>query len=116
MLFKSYAFDEFHVFLQRVSQRALARLGTSIGTICRGSSDKLWNTMAPGPISANTLPAIAANFWPIGGAAPVQGLGRNVSCTASDLALVIAGAAQAAIRRAKTLPSEAGFAYLPDTS
>ena len=72
MLFKSYAFHEFLVFLQRVSQRALARLGTSIGTICRDPLDKSWNAhcQVSQPGAARGLPAMAANFWPIGGAAP----------------------------------------------
>ena len=71
-LFRGYEFHEFHVFLQRVSERALARLGTSIGTICRDPMDKRWNAhcQVSQPGAARGLPAMAANFWPIGGAAP----------------------------------------------
>ena len=50
----------------------MARLGTSIGTICRHPLDKRWNKhcQVSRPGAARGLPAMAANFWPIGGAAP----------------------------------------------
>ncbi len=77
-LFRGYEFHGFHVFLQRVSERALARLGTSIGTICRDSPDKRWNKYCQRsqPGAARELPATAANFWLMGGAAPTPRLPR----------------------------------------
>ena len=56
----------------------MARLGTSIGTICRDSPDKRWNKYCQRsqPGAARELPATAANFWLMGGAAPTPRLPR----------------------------------------